>query len=211
MKKIILILLLLSCVPVFAQKGASAIKLGLFSPSATQTGFIIGYEWGRYIDEALNVGWSIDWFNKTYTDERLVGQFNDFAGVHGTINELRAQTTIHDFPLMFNITGKFPTGPRAQVFFTGGIGGELMLINYRQYDNPDESETKGAFDFNWRIGAGMLYELGRRSDIFGELSYHSSQPSWQYEAKGSDGRKRIFERKYDMSGVMLRAGIRFYY
>lgn len=210
MKKLLLILLL-SCTALFSQGNASAIKLGLFSPSAAETGFIIGYEWGRYIDEALNIGWSLDWFNKTYTDKKLVGQFNEYYGINGTINELRAKTTIHDFPLMFNVTGKIPAGPRTQVFITGGIGGELLLINYRHFSNPDETETKGAVDFNWRLGAGMLYELGRRSDVFGEISYHSSQPSWQYEVEGSDGRKRTFERNYDMSGLMFRVGVRFYY
>jgi len=210
MKKLLLVIFIISST-VFAQRNASAIKLGVFSPSASESGFIIGYEWGRYIDEALNIGWSLDWYNKSYTDEKLVGQYEEFYGIHGSINELRAKTTVHDFPLMFNITGKIPTAPRTQVFITGGIGGELLIINYRQYDNPDESKTKGAVDFSWRIGAGMLYELGRRSDVFFELDYHSSKPSWEYEVRGNDGRKRILEREYDMSGLMCRVGVRFYY
>lgn len=210
MKKII-ILFFITSIAVFAQRNTSAIKLGVFSPSAAESGFIVGYEWGRYIDEAINIGWSVDWFNKSYTDEKLVGQFNDFAGINGSINEVRAKTSINDFPLLFNITGKFPTGPRTKAFFTGGIGAELLLINYRNFANPDESETKGAFDFSWRLGAGLLYEIGRRSDVFGELAYHNSQPSWQYEVEGADGRKRTFERKYDMSGLMCRVGVRFYY
>ena len=54
--------------------------------------------------------------------------------------------------------------------------------------------------------------LGRRSDIFGELSYHASQPGWQYEAYDPvTNRKETFERSFDMSGMMFRVGIRFYY
>jgi len=209
MKKLLLIMLLCSA-GVFAQHSASAFKLGVFSPSATKSGFIIGYEWGRYIDEALTVGWSLDWFNKSFTDESLVDKYNQFNGVEQTINELRAKTSVNDFPLMFNITGKIQTGPRTQAYITGAIGGELLLIDYRSYDNPDESETKGAFDFDWRVGVGMLYELGRRSDVFGELSYHYSQPSWDYSVVDSYGRKHTLERTYDMSGVMFRVGLRFY-
>jgi hypothetical protein len=210
MKKILAILILSNMV-LFSQRYTGAVKVGVFNPSASGSGFIIGYEGGKYIDEALDIGWSLDWYNKSFTDENMVGAYTDFSGIDGTINELRAKTSVQDFPLMFTLTGKIPTGPRTQIYITGGIGGELMVINYRSYTNPDESETKGAFDFNWRLGIGLNYEIGRRSDVFGELAYHSSSPSWNYDVTDYYGRTHTFERKYDMSGVMFRVGMRFYY
>ena len=195
-----------------AQWGTASIKLGQFSPSATESGFIIGYEGGRYIDRNFNFGWSVDWFHKSYVDKKLVAQINDLYGIAGgSVNELRAKTNIHDFPLMLNATAKFPVSPFVNTFITGGIGAEVLIIDYNNFENPDKSELHGAFDFDWRIGLGIGYELGRRSEIFGEIDYHSSMPSWDYDVTDNNGVKRTFERQFDMSGIMTRIGIRFYY
>jgi hypothetical protein len=210
MKTYLLFLLFLLSTSSFAQSGMAAIKLGYFNPSAADGGFIIGYEGGKYIDENFTFGWSIDWFHKNYVDKKLVSEFNDIYGIAGgTVNELRAKTNLHDFPLMLNATAKFPVSYFTKFYITGGIGAEVLLIHYRNFQNPDDSEFQGAFDFNWRIGFGFLYEVGRRSDIFAEMTYHSSKPSWTYEV--DDGRKRTFEREFDMSGLMMRVGFRFYY
>lgn len=209
MKKIyyLLFIALISIIP--AQDNGAAIKLGYFNPSATDGGFIIGYEGNRYIDEYFNIGWSIDWFNKNYTDQSLVNEFNNIYGIHANENELRAKTNLHNIPLMFTATASFPTGPRARTYITGGVGAEVLLIYFRNFTNPDDDEFHALFDFSWRIGVGMLYELGSRSDVFGELAYHNSKPSWDYEVTDSQGNKHIFIREFDMSGIMFRVGVKF--
>jgi len=86
-----------------------------------------------------------------------------------------------------------------------------LLIYYRNYDNPNNDEFKGAYDFAWKLGGGIAYEIGARSDALFEIGYGNSQPGWRYEVKDPiTGRTRIFERKFDMSGIMLRVGFRFY-
>lgn len=211
MKRLILIFsLLLSC-NLFGQWSAAAIKLGSFAPGATDAGFIIGYEGGRYIDQNFNFGWGIDWFHKSYTDRTLAQSFNEIYGIQGDINELRAKTNLHDIPIMINATVKFPVSPRAKIYATGGIGAEVLIIDYRNFENPSESEIKGAFDFNWRLGLGAAYDIGPRSELLLEVTYHNSEPSWTYEIEHATLGKRTFERVYDMSGIMIRAGFRFYY
>lgn len=209
MNKIIGLIVLLFSINTFAQHGAAAIKLGHFSPSASDGGFIVGYEGSHFVDSRLLFGWSIDWFHKNYVDKKLVSQFNQ-AGVGGTSNELRAKTNLHDFPLMINLTARFPVAQLIDVYGTGAIGAEILLINYRNYQNPDEDEFKAAFDFNWRLGAGLIYIVGKRSEVFLELGFHSSKPSWEYEVNDTFG-SRTFEREYDMSGLLARVGFRFYY
>jgi hypothetical protein len=209
--KLLVIIICSFSLPVFAQWNTAAIKFGVFNPSAADGGFIIGYEGGPFVDNGFSFGWSIDWFHRDYVDKKLVAEFNDYYGIgRGSINELRAKTNLHDFPLMLNATAKFPVSPFVKMFLTGGIGGEVLLIHYRNFQNPDESEFQAAFDFNWRAGIGLVYELGYRSEIFGELSYHRSMPSWTYEVE-EQGYKRFFEREFDMSGMMARIGFRFYY
>ena len=87
-----------------------------------------------------------------------------------------------------------------------------MLIIYRDYKYPNEDEFDGAFDFNWRLGMGFAIQIGRRSDLIAELTYHSSAPSWSYEINDPViGYKRNLERVFDMSGLMARVGFKFYY
>ncbi len=211
-KKVILIVLIFVSLA-YAQSGSSAIKLGHFSPSASDGGFIIGYEGGIFVDRGVSLGWSFDWFHNTYTDKKLVSEYNNIYGIANySINELRAKTTLHDFPLMGFVTARFPVSPLVDAYVNGGLGAEVLIIHYRNFENPDKGELKGAFDFNWRIGFGAAFRLGRRSEIFGEMDYHHSQPSWEYNVPDPNtGRDRIYERSFDMSGIMGRIGIRFYY
>ncbi len=189
----------------YAQNRATIIKLGYFSPGVTDGGFIVGAQWMREIDENLDMGVSLDWFNKNFTDQRLVAEFNKYDA-YGTTNELRAKTNLNSFPLMYTMNINFPLERGVNLYATGSLGLDLLIINYRNYQNPVNDELKGAVGFSWQIGAGIVYRLGRRSDLMGEISYHNAEPSWQYTVDN-----HVFERSYDMSGIMIRAGIKFYY
>ena len=113
---------------------------------------------------------------------------------------------------MFSITGNFPMTPLVKLYLTGSIGAEILLIFYRNFQNPNDDEFQSAFDFSWRLGAGTAYRIGHRSEFIFELNYHNSEPSWTYEVEDpSTNRVRTLERAFDMSGFMARAGFRFYF
>jgi hypothetical protein len=107
---------------------------------------------------------------------------------------------------MGTVSGNWPIGPRTRAFITGSLGLEILFISYRNYDNPNNSDSKVASDLCWNLGGGVMYELGKRTDGIIELTYHNSNPGWQYTVND-----RIFERSYNMSGLMLRLGFRFYF
>ncbi|MGE5435984.1 MAG: outer membrane protein [Syntrophothermus sp.] len=213
MKKYLALLLIVISCSAFAQDGSAAFKLGFFNPADADAGFIIGYEGTHRVDENFYIGWSFDWFHRNYTDKKLVSDYNQvYPGQGGEVNELRAKTNIHDLPLMFVLKAEFPVAPRTSAYGTGGFGAEILLINYRNFQNPEQDDFHAAFAFNWRIGAGMSYAISRRSDIFGEITYHSSVPSWEYQIEDPLTHvKRTYEREFDMSGMMLRIGYRFFY
>ncbi len=213
MKKIIVVLFFLITGITSAQWGTSSIKLGFFNPSATDGGFIVGFDAGKFIDRNFSWNVSFDWFHKNYVDKRLVAELdNYYTGTIGTLNELRATTNIHDFPVMLNVIAKFPINRRTQFYLTGGIGAEVLFINYRNFLNPEEDEFEAAFDFNWRLGLGAALAVGPRSEVFSEITYHNSNPGSQYEVEDSGiYPARVFERSYDMSGLMARIGFRFFY
>ncbi|MCX6174594.1 MAG: hypothetical protein NTZ27_07590 [Ignavibacteriales bacterium] len=212
MRKIIYLFIVLIPVILSAQTKFGTIKAGLFSPSATESGFILGYEGGWIIDDNFFVGWSADWFNKNYVDQKFVNQINDVYGPNSTLNELRAKTNLHSIPLMGSVTGNWLIAERTRAFVTGAAGLEVLLVFYRDYTNPNDNKFQGAFDFCWRLGFGVMYELGKRSDAIAEISYHSSTPSWQYNVLDANtGTRHTFERSYDMSGLLMRVGFRFYF
>jgi len=212
MKKFFFLLIVAIPLLLPAQSKFSSVKLGMFSPGATDAGFIIGYEGGWYVDDNFLLGYSVDWFNKNYVDQKFVSEINDIYGPNSSLNELRAKTNLHSIPLMGSISGNWSIAPRTRAFVTGAAGVEVLLIFYRDYANPNDDKFQSAFDFSWRLGFGVMYELGRRSDAIAELSYHSSKPSWQYDVRDANtGLRHTFERSYDMSGVMMRVGFRFYF
>ena len=210
------LLLALFCITTvtIGQYNSGAIKFGIQNPQATDAGFVLGYQWERSIDKNFDIGWEVDWFHKTYTDENLVSELNDFNGdVYGTTNELLAKTTLYDFPAHFTMEANFPIPEsKVRVFGSVGLGLDFLFISYKNYSNPDDANTKAAVDFSWRLGAGVIYPLGTNSELLFEMNYHSSAPSWQYQVHDDKtGRTRTFERSYDMSGIMGRVGVRFYY
>ncbi len=214
MKKTLLAVIILFIVSdLSAQYKSSTIKLGNFNPGATDMGFVIGYESGRAIDRNFDIGWSVDWFHKSYVDQTLYSELNDYYGYfESELNEVRAKTNLHSIPVLFNMSAKFPMAPRFSAYITGGVGAEALFIFYNDYQNPNEDDLKIAFDFNWRLGTGLQYQIGRYSDIIAEITYHSSAPSWTFELDDPRvGHKQILEREFDMSGVMARIGFKFYY
>lgn len=211
MKKLIFVFLVFSSLIIRAQFDVGAVKLGVFNPSATDAGFIIGYEGGWHIDDNFLFGWSADWFHRNYVDKNLVAQYNDFFGpIQNELNELRAKTNLHSIPIMISINANRLIAPRTRAFFTGSAGIEILLIFYRNYQNPQDDEFQGAGDFSWRLGGGIEYELGLRSNAFVELTYHYSKPSYEYEVR-DNYKVKVFERSFDMSGLMMRVGFRFFF
>ena len=216
MKKMIFLILLTALTFSFAQNNAAAIKLGFFSPSAVDgTGFIIGYEGGKHIDEALDVCWSVDWFSKEWEDKDAEKNTEtNIPGLEGDTYKEISNTSINDIPIMFSITAKFPINNKTKWFLTGGLGAEILLASYHSYDNTIEGEEtdkitdkyKVAVDWNWRAGAGVLYNLGQRSELFGECTFHYSIPSYTFEENGVE-----FKREYDMKGILGRVGVRYYF
>lgn len=201
---------------VFAQN-SSTLKIGVFNPQVTEAGLIVGYENTRPIDERLEVGWSFDWYNKTYVDKKLVNEFNNnYPGEIGEVNELRAKTNMHIFPLLSAMRINFPIDHRTAVYLIGNLGLDFLLVYYRNFQKPDEDDWQLAADFAWRLGGGLRYKIGSRSDLFLELNYHKSEPSWEYEVKQQSGfgtttSTKVFERSYDVSGIMARIGIKYFY
>ncbi|MDY0018247.1 MAG: outer membrane beta-barrel protein, partial [Candidatus Delongbacteria bacterium] len=182
-----------------------AIKAGMFFPQACDGGFDLGFEYGYHIDTNLDVGLSLDWFKKEFTDKDYIGDVENIQGdLTGTQYKNIGKVTIYDFPVMVSVTAKFPINNKLKWFALGGLGAEMLYASLEAYEDASGTyeETVLAFDFNWRLGGGIMYNLGARSEVFGELAYHYSKPSFDDD--------NGITTEYDMSGIMSRVGVRFF-
>lgn len=210
MKKLLLLIFLLP-VLLFGQHNGAAINFGYFNPSAIDGGFMLGYKGEKFVDRNLSLGWSVGWFHKQYVDQVLLCEVEKYYGVlDGSITEKKANTNIHSVPFMASLTSYFPLLPIVDAFVTGSLGFEGLLISYNNLQNENENELKTAWDFAWEIGTGISYKLGNRSDFYGEVSYHNSNPSWNFKVNDQNtGATKYLEQSFDMSGVAVKFGFKF--
>jgi opacity protein-like surface antigen len=208
MKKLTMVIFLLAIMSVYSQGKIGAIKAGMFFPGACEGGFDLGIEYGLHVDTNLDVAVEMGWFKKDYEDEDFENEYENVPGLVGADMAKLSETTIYDFPLMLMVTAKFPINFSYKWFATGGLGAEMLYASYNTFDGDDKSEL--AFDFNWRLGGGVLYNLGERSEVLMEVGYHYSKPSYEYEDDIS-GTDVTFKREYDMSGILGRVGVRFFF
>lgn len=208
-RNMLMLFLVLISFTMYSQEKGATIKLGYYNPGVSDGGFIIGGQWVKEIDENLGMGISIDWFKKNYIDQKLANEYKNSSTL-GSDYELKATTNLYSFPAQYFVNVKVLDREKYDVYLTAGLGLDFLFINYKSYQTPIKDEMKAAVDFSWRVGTGIVVPLGSKSDIIGEIAYHSSNPSWNYEV--IDGvTKKTFERSYDMSGLMFRMGIKFYY
>ena len=208
MKKITMITILIAIMSMYSQGKIGAIKAGMFFPGACEGGFDLGIEYGLHIDTNLDVAVEMGWFKKDYEDEDFEKEYENIPGLSGADMAQLSETTIYDFPLMVLVTAKFPINFSYKWFATGGLGAEMLYASYNTFD--DDTKHELAFDFNWRLGGGILYNLGERSEVLMEVGYHYSKPSYEYEENIS-GTDYTFKREYDMSGILGRVGVRFFF
>lgn len=210
MKKILLTILLFPIL-LFGQYNSAAFNIGYFNPSAIDGGLILGYKGEKFADRNLSFGWNVSWFHKEYIDQVLLSEAEKYYGVlEGSLIESKATTNLHSIPIMCSVTSYFPFTPFADIFVTGGVGLEGLIISYNNLQNETESDIKTAWDIAWEIGTGVSYKLGKRSRFYGELSYHDSNPSWNFKVYDPNtGRTRFLEQSFDMRGIALKFGVKF--
>lgn len=210
MKTLALLLLIVPTL-LFGQYKTASINFGRFSPAATTGGFILGYKGEHFVDRNLSLGWSASWFHKEYVDQVLLSEAKNYYGIiDGKITESKAKTNLHSIPFMLSLTSYYPILPIVSAYLTGSAGAEGLIIVYKNFQNENDNEYKTAWDFAWEVGTGLTYKLGNRSDFFGEISYHNSNPSWNYTIRDNQtGRVKSREQSFDMSGVAFKFGFKF--
>jgi hypothetical protein len=188
-----------------AQEKFSEFQAGVLFPSDAETGFIGGITIGRMVDESVGWGLELDLYRRTYTKESKVPQIPE-----GETNPVLVTTEIENattmLPLYFKLLVHTQIAPKLDLRVGAGIGYEFMWNSVSNYVEGVE-DTRFYSGFTWQAGGGLAMQLSRASDVFIDLSFHGGSPS-QGESKNEMGLPVYTE--VDMSGFMIRGGIRLY-
>ena len=199
-----LIVLAICATGAIGQNTMIEIEGGALFPQDTETGTIIGLTFGRMADE--NLGWAFEaqYFWRTYTKEFTVSESGGATQQETIVTEIENSTKM--LPVMGKIMYLSQIAPSLDLRISGGLGYAFLWNTEANYlIGVEESDSFSGFA--WEIGAGISLPISRAADFFGELNYFHSTPSRDAgtSVEGLPQRTEI-----DMSGLLVRVGIRLY-
>ena len=198
-----MIVLFTAC-SVYGQNGIFELKGGALFPQGTETGIIIGLGYGRMLDE--NIGWTFeaDYFWRTYTKETTVKIDPGMATETTIATEIENSTKM--LPVMAQLIYLTKIAPNLDLRLSAGLGYAFLRNTEANY-LIDVEKSNFYSGFAWQIGGGISIPISRTADFYGELNYFSSNPS-KDAGETASGLPQYTE--IDMSGLMVRVGVRIY-
>jgi len=180
------------------------IEGGALFPQDTETGTIIGLSVGRMVDE--NLGWAFEaqYFWRTFTKEYTVSETGGATQQATIVAEIENSTKM--LPIMGKIIYLSQIAPGLDIRISGGLGYAFLWNTEANYVIGIE-DSDSYSGLAWEIGAGISLPISRAADFFGEINYFYSIPSTD-AGKTVGGLPQRTE--IDMSGLLLRVGVRLY-
>jgi hypothetical protein len=204
----ILTCLLFSIIPMnlSAQKlSATSLKFGFFNPKDATSGLIFGINYGYIIDETIDVGFSVDFFRKSYQKDTEIAKTVKAQDITEVTKQRDMEFTTIILPLMATSNIRIPVSRISPVFLVinGGLGWEMMFNTEQNYIQ-DKKESRFYHGFGYTINIGMMYQIGSRSAVFGELGYNGCKVSRNYNVEEGTP---IWD-EVNISGLMFKVGLR---
>ncbi|MEW6687348.1 MAG: hypothetical protein AB1393_14280 [Candidatus Edwardsbacteria bacterium] len=191
-------LLLFSSIAGRAESASIVFKVGFLKPKDVGgTGVIFGGTFGQAIDDHLTLGVSVDYFNKTFSDEKEVERRPTGTGSYSKVLQTY-DFHVRYLPVMASALITIPMVGMIKPYGTANLGYGLANVSYDFYALPGydyqvDTSDKGWYSgFNWRISGGAKLKLGFRSAIIGELFYNGG---------GLTRTEGNIKWKKDMSGI----------
>ena len=186
----------------FGQTGIFAIQAGYLNPKDAKSGLMVGGTFGTSIDEAVDLGIGVDIFHNSYSDESHVAS-SDQSGLSTNtfITNVEYARTIIPVNVVINV--KLPVGRYMGYFIRGGIGYQFLFSKEKNYE-LEKNETRRFGGLGWQGGAGLYYDVGRRSTVIADIFYNNAKVSRSVEnsVMGLPTSERI-----SLSGLGFRLGV----
>ncbi len=202
MKKITLLLMLI-CVSTsaFAMDKTFSFGVGFLSPKDAESSVFWTLNRGFKFDEKISLDISIGFFHKTITDKSLLETKTNETNT-STVSKVESKNTFSYVPIMGNALITFPINDSCAFvpYAKGGIGYGSLFTSIKK-ENIDEYKTY--VGFNWQLGGGVSYKLGKKSKLFAEIFYNSVTLSSDEETLEN----YTIVEEVDMSGMGMLFGI----
>lgn len=170
-------------------------KIGTgYASDPEKFGLDLSFNYIYNIDPYFVFGLEADFFWIKWSN--TLGEVNAGGSASGSET---ADTNLYTVPLFANAQVRLPMLKKmlyVEPFFTIGLGYSFMILNY---SSSVESGTDFYSGFAWQILASAAYKIADNSavDFVFDLGYRSIKPD-----KGNV--------EIDMSGPVIRAGVRFF-
>ena len=191
---------------VYSQKlTATSLKFGYYNPKDASSGLMFGLNQGYIMDETVDIGFSVDLFKKSYKKDTEIAKTVQAQEVTEITKQRDAEFSTIILPIMATVNVKIPVSQFAPAFLIlgGGFGWEMMFNSEHNYVT-DKKESRFYHGFGYMVSVGMLYQIGSRSALFGEMGYNGCKVSRDHKVEAGTP---VWD-EVNISGPILRVGLR---
>lgn len=191
------------------KKSMIDVHAGYLDPSGTQAGMLFGVALQSNFDEAVDVGFGFDVFQKSYSEETEVstGQNGD---TQTTIVATRMDYRRTALPLYASLKIKIPgliSRANDQIIFgyfaRASISYQFLFSDEKNYE-ANKSENRKYAGWGWQAGGGIYYRVGARSTLIAEAIYNNCTVSRDV-SKQTD--QLPLTERVSLAGLGLRVGV----
>lgn len=194
------------------------VQSGLYAQGRSQLGIHAGYLYPKDIDssimygvmvnsafdEAVDVGFGFDFFQKVYSERTPVvpeaGQPQQQS-----VERIKVDYSRTAVPLYVSIKVKIPT-VRSRIFgyfIRANLSYQFLISNEKNYER-NVSETRKYKGMGWQAGAGLFYRIGSRSTLIAEGLLNNCVVSRDV---GTQTALLPMTERVNLSGIGVRAGV----
>ena len=185
------------------------IHAGFLDPKDVEQGMLFGAAFVSTFDNAVDLGFGLDFFQKSYSEEVEVST--------GQIGETQTTTvaTRLDYkravlPLYASLKVKIPglisrrnDGIIFGYLVRASLSYQFLFSEEKNYE-LDKSENRKYRGWGWQGGAGIFYRVGSRSTLIAEAIYNNCTVN-RNVTKESDALPQT--ERVDLSGLGIRLGV----
>ncbi len=196
-------LLLLSLLaPSFAESTVG-IKAGYVYTRGIDDGALFGLSYYSSVDEAVELGFGFDVYNRTYS------KMSDVALDEDAITSVQTEETLVDYsrslvPLHFSLRIRYPSRYYKFGYFARGTFNYNLLFSKETNYETQTSEKRRFDGIGWLAGAGLFYRVGSKSTLIAEAFYSGGRVS--RDIKTSKQSLPVSQR-VDISGPGVRISV----
>jgi len=179
--------------------------VGSFDPSSQPgRGFYFNGAVGSEMNDAMDLGLSVQWYHRSTGGSQVISEFEDPAGNTGQRVIETSDVTTDLIPVMGFLRVRIPVTGAVQPYVGAGIGWEWLTV-----DGTDDQGFAFSDDYDG-VGAqffgGANFAVAPNASLYGEAIYNASTVSAEFYDSFYGGTVRD---EIDMDGLGLHAGLRF--